>query len=122
MYRVGGQRHLGANDPIAEKDDAACVCPIAAGLARRGKLPGQLVRRPQVIVIEERQPFAPCLGDTTISRRADARRLVQPNYPYSAVGQRMCDSRSVVIGRIVDDQDLEIDSSLAQRAAQRSAN
>ena len=99
--------------------DAPGVDPGRSGGTRRVELRPELPRRPQVVVVEEREPGAARrLGPDVARRRQPAVHLVA-HEPYPRVVERLDTGGGVVVGRVVDDHDLDVDVLLRERARQR---
>ena len=101
-------------------DDALRVDPGGAGRTSAVELQTQLARRPEVVVVEECEPCASSdVGPDVARPRKPALRLV-PDDPHPRIVERPeHGGRLVDGGGVHDDDDLELDVLLGQRARQR---
>jgi hypothetical protein len=89
---------------------------MAAAAADGVQLERELVGGPQVVVIKKGDPGAVGLGDSPVTSCADPLRDWVAHDPHSRIGRTGNPRRGVVCGAIVDDDDLEVDLALIERA------
>jgi hypothetical protein len=109
----GGERVA----PCAVLRDS-CRSPVSEGGALRigsVDLDAELARRPEVVVIEKRDPRALCDRDAGVARRRDAARIVVAEQSKSRVDQRRENVRRSVRGSIVHNDHLDVYILLAER-------
>jgi hypothetical protein len=76
-------------------------------------LAGELVRSPEIVIVNESKPLAARLGGSAIPRGAHSAGRLVTDDPNSGIAKRGDDFGRVIGRRLVDDDDLELDVLLA---------
>ena len=120
---VGRRRWPARQNRVVQRDvNGACVCPSSAVLAKRFDLEGELVWRPQIVVVQEGDPLAVRLGDTVITGGAHTLGTLVTHHSHAWITETREHRLRIVSGPVVDDDDLEIDLALPQDAPQAHRN
>jgi len=89
--------------------------------AGRVELGAELARRPEVVVVEERDPLSAGSLDPVVQRHRLAALAFAKDRPHPRVGNRFEPLVAPVVGRVVDHDHLELDADLGERARERVA-
>ena len=94
------------------------IGPLSIAQSKRFELTRELVRCPEIIVVEKRDPSTSRFDNATVASGAHAARAVVADHT-NAVAKAPQQSKGVVSRAVVDNDDLKRDVSLRERAAQR---
>ena len=112
--------HDALEDERLVGDDLARVGDLSATLGQRVQLSAALVRRPQVVVVEQRHPTCARLLDADVARRRDAPAWLAQDR-HARIRQRLGALAAAVGGAVVDHQHLQLHVPLGERAGECSA-
>jgi protein-tyrosine sulfotransferase len=99
--------------------DHAAVGPVAGETMRRSQLLCEFVRRPHVVVVAEGYPFARRLRDPSVPGTADPARYGIMDDAQPGVVEANHDAWRGIGGRVVYNDDLQVDITLGQQRAKR---
>src|SRR5215510_13398689 len=94
------------------------VSPPSVADSKRFELIRELVRCPQIVVVEKRDPSTSRFGNSTVPGGAHAARPLM-THDTNAVAKAAQQSTRVVSGTVVDNDDLKRHVLLLEHAAQR---
>ena len=99
--------------------DRARVAPGSGGGARRLELKMKLVRRPDIVIIEERHPVACCFRYPAIACGTLSKRHIVPHQAQPRIRHRSNHGGGAIGGSFVDDNHFQAHSTLLEHARQR---
>jgi hypothetical protein len=116
---VRRHRRLACENAVARRYiHCTGVRPLSIAQSKRFELTCELVRCPEIIVVEKRDPSTSRFDNATVASGAHAARAVVADHT-NAVAKAPQQSKGVVSRAVVDNDDLKRDVSLRERAAQR---
>ena len=90
------------------------------GCLRRAELELELLRRPQVVIVEKGDPRGRGRPNSLVPRRARTAAVRPLKHPEPRIGERLERLAAHPIGSVEDDEDLQVPKRLGQSALDRA--